>query len=192
MLVRLVTALICAVMFCSNLCYAWNVKSFSDDYDIQGALKILKRIGADEVFENLQDNSVKIIFYDLSMIKFSYANHHAINAVNNWGERYILINSKYRNASKEELACLIAHESFHKAKKATLAEETLATQKEAYYWSILKVSGKYYANTPLLRRLNNLVCLQEESGENNNLIEQKIRNSRFYQNQLAVTSRNRL
>ncbi len=189
---RLLSAIICVVLFCANIAFAWNVKSFSDDYDIQSALKLLKQIGADEVFENLQENSVKIIFYDLSMINFSYANHYAINSVDNWGDRYILINSKFRHASKEELACLIAHESFHKGKVATMSEETLATQKEGYYWSILKVPGKRYTNSPLTNRLNKLACLFEESTEANNLIEQRIRNSKFYQEQLAVRERKRI
>ena len=125
----------------------------------------------------------------MSLIKFSYANCYAINSVDNWGERYILINSKYRHASKEEIACLIAHESFHKAKVATMREETLATQKEAYYWSILKVPGKAYSQSPLVNRLNNLACLCNESSEGQNLIEKRIQNSRFYQEQLATRGR---
>lgn len=189
MFVRLLSALLCTMLFCSNLAFGWNVKSFSQDDDIRDALKLLNNIGADEVFENLQENSVKIIFYDLSLIKFSYANCYAINSVDNWGERYILINSKYRRASKEELACLIAHESFHKKKVATMSEETLATQKEAYYWSILKVPGKTYAQSPLSSRLDKLACLYNDSSESENLIEKRIQNSKFYQEQLATRNR---
>ena len=149
MLKRMLSTLLCMMLFCSTCAYSWNIRSFSQDEDIRDALRLLENIGAEEVFDNLQENSVKIIFYDLSLINFSYRNHYAINSVNNWGERYILINSKYKNASREEIACLIAHESFHKSNKATLAEETLATQKEAYYWSILKVPGKFYPSTSL-------------------------------------------
>lgn len=192
MLARFISAIICVVMFCSNMAFAWNVRSFSDDYDIQSALKLLKQIGADEVFENLEENSVKIIFYDLSMINFSYSKHFAINSVDSWGDRYILINSRFRNASREELACLIAHESFHKGKVATMSEETLATRKEAYYWSILKVPGKRYTQSSLTNRLNKLASLYEESTEANNLIEQRIQNSKFYQEQLAVRERRRI
>ena len=143
MFVRFISTLICMVLFCSTCAYSWNVRNFSQDEDILDSLRLLKNIGAEEVFQNLEENSVKIIFYDLSMIDYSYKNHYAINSVDNWGERYILINSKYKNASKEEIACLIAHESFHKSNRATMQEETLATQKEAYYWSILKVPGKF-------------------------------------------------
>ena len=192
MLKRMLSTLLCMMLFCSTCAYSWNIRSFSQDEDIRDALRLLENIGAEEVFDNLQENSVKIIFYDLSLINFSYRNHYAINSVNNWGERYILINSKYKNASREEIACLIAHESFHKSNKATMAEETLATQKEAYYWSILKVPGKFYPSTSLAKRLNNLVCLHNESDNGNDLIEMKIRNSRFYQSQLATTSKRKI
>lgn len=191
MFVRLLSALVCLCLFSSNLAFSWNVRSFSKDDNIISALRLLENIGADEVFENLQENSVKIIFYDLTMINYKYRNVHAINSVDNWGERYILINSKYRNASKEELACLIVHESFHKSAKATMREETLATQKEAYYWSILKIPGKIYSKTALNLRLDNLLALQNESTDSYDLIEQKIHNSKFYQSQLAVSSRRR-
>lgn len=189
---RLVCTLLCVVFCCVSTACSWNVKRFSDDYDIRQALKLLDSIGADEVFENLQENSVKIIFYDLSLINFSYSNHHAINSVDNWGDRYILINSKYRRAYKEQIACLIAHESFHKGKVATMREETLATHKEAYYWSILKIPGKYYAETPLTNRLERLAMLYKRSNENEDLIAKRIQNNKFYQDQLAISTRRRM
>ncbi|MCD8377382.1 MAG: hypothetical protein LUB59_01190 [Candidatus Gastranaerophilales bacterium] len=189
---KILPALLCMLLFSSTCAYSCNIKNFSQDDDIRAALRLLKNIGAEEVFVNLQENSVKIIFYDLSLIDFSYRNHFAVNSIDNWGERYILINSKFRNASKEEIACLIAHESFHKSKRATMEEETLATQKEAYYWSILKVPGKLYADTSLGKRLNKLVCLYNDSTEETNLIEKKILNSKFYQSQLAVTSKRKI
>ena len=189
MFVRLLTTLLCVVMMSANCAFSWNVKNFSCDDDVISALRLLKSVGAEEVFENLQENSVKIIFYDLSLINYNYRNHFAINSVDNWGERYILINSKYRSSSKEEIACLIAHESFHKSKVATMQEETLATAKEAFYWSLLKIPGKQYSDSPLTNRLNKLVCLYNDSDESYNLIENRIRNSKFYQSQLAVRER---
>jgi hypothetical protein len=176
---------------CANCASAWDVSKFSDDAEIRSALRLLDNINANEVFENLKANSVKIIFYDLSQIDFSYYRHHAINSIDNSGRRYILINSRYKNASKEQIACLIAHESFHKGKKATMKEETLATKKEAYYWSILKVPGKMYSNSSLTNRLDSLAYLYRTSSNENNLIEQRIQNSKFYQDQL-ITTRNRI
>jgi hypothetical protein len=113
-------------------------------------------------------------------------NHFAINSVDNFGNRYILINTKYMNASPEEIACIIAHESFHKLKVATTDEETLATEKEAKYWALLKKAGKVYENSPLLARLNNLVELDNHSTETKNLIRERITTSAFYREQLAI------
>ena len=192
MLKRILLTLTCVILLCTTSAFAWNVKNYSQDETIRASLRLLNNIGADEVFENLEENSVKIIFYDLSLINFSYSNHYAINSLDNWGDRYILINSKFKKSSVEEIACLIAHESFHKSSRPTLAEETLATQKEAYYWSILKIPGKIYSNTALARRLNNLVCLHNNSDESSDLIELKIKNSKFYQSQLATTTRRKI
>ena len=174
------------VMLCSMPSFAAYVDNFSRDCDIKNALVLLERVGANEVFQNLEENGVKIVFYDLSQVSYSYMNHFAINTVDSFGNRYILVNSKYKNASPEEIACIIAHESFHKLKVATIEEETLATQKEAMYWSLLKKHNKEYAPSALLSRLDNLVQLDRDSNANNNLIRQRISNSSFYREQLAI------
>ena len=102
------------------------------------------------------------------------------------GERYILINTRYKNCSTEEIACLIAHESCHKAKVATLAEETIATQTEAKYWLKLKKPNKVYNASDLKDRLDNLAYLYSHSDKNNNKIEERIANSDFYRSQLSL------
>ena len=125
---RVFVLMACLVMLSSSAVMAENVRNFSEDVKIQSALEMLDDIGAEEIFNNLRENSVKIMFYDLSQIAFKHANHFAMNTTDTWGNRYILINSKFKNAPTEQIACLIAHESCHKANKATLAEETLATR----------------------------------------------------------------
>ena len=167
---------------------ASHIDNFTTSTEIKNALVLLEQIGADEVFANLEENSVKIAFYDLTQIEYSYMNHFAVNTVDTFGNRYILINSKYRNASPEELACIIAHESFHKSNVATYEEEYLATEKEAYYWNILKNRNKTYTNSELLSRLNNLSNLRSVSKDNRNLIKEKIDNNNFYKKQLAVNT----
>ena len=164
---------------------AGHLDNFTQDTTIKSALVLLENVGAREVFDNLQEISAKIEFYDLSAIAPNYANHFAINSVDSFGNRYILINTKYKNASPEEIACLIAHESCHKQAVATYEEEYTATKTEAYYWSRLKNRAKTYKNSALLSRLNNLSDLRSASTANSNLIERKINNSNFYRNQLA-------
>lgn len=186
---RILVLLACLFVLFSSRVSAMNVKVFTDDSKITAALEMLDDIGATEIIENLQENSVKIRFYDLSQISYSYRNHFAMNTIDNWGNRVILINVKYQKAPTEQIACLIAHESCHKAKVATLAEETTATRKEAQYWSVLKKRNVSYQETPLLNRLNNLVNLEHTSTVSHDRIEERISNSNFYQNQLAIRER---
>lgn len=159
---------------------------FTDDFKISDALVLLERNGAAEIFDNLQENSVRILFYDLSMLSYSYRDHYAINGKNSMGKRFILINTKYMKCSTEEIACLIAHESCHKAEVATLAEETIATQTEAKYWLRLKQADKIYKENDLYDRLNNLAYLYKNSTKDDNKIQDKIANSEFYKAQLSV------
>ena len=182
----------CVVVLSSAQVSAVNVKYFSNDCKIQSALTLLDNAGACEIFDNLRENSVKIIFYDLTQISFSYKNHFAINSTDLWGNRYILINMKYRNAPIEQIACLIAHESCHKGKIATLDEETKATRTEAQYWSILKKHNVEYSQTALLVRLNSLSNLEHISTVSHDYIQEKISNSSFYKNQLAVRDRRKM
>ena len=186
---RILVLLACLFVLFSSRVSAMNVKVFTDDSKITAALEMLDDIGATEIIENLQENSVKIRFYDLGQISYGYKDHFAINTTDTWGNRVILINTKYQNAPIEQIACLIAHESCHKAAVATLAEETTATRKEAQYWTVLKNRNISYADTALTRRLNNLVNLESTSTVDHDYIQERISNSSFYQNQLAVRER---
>ena len=189
MLKRVAVLLACLFVLCASKVSAINVKYFSEDVQIRSALTLLDDVGAKEIFDNLQENSVKIKFYDLSQISYDYKNHFAINTTDVWGNRYILINTKFQNAPTEQIACLIAHESFHKGKVATLEEETTATRKEAQYWSVLKKHNVQYAQTALTQRLNSLANLEHSSTVSHDYIQDRISNSSFYRNQLALRDR---
>lgn len=189
MLKRVTVLLACLFVLSSSCAFAMNVKCFSDDVKIRQALTMLDDIGARDVFDNLHENSVKIIFYDLSQVSFSYANHFAMNTTDNWGDRYILINTKYKNAPVEQIACLIAHESCHKGKVATLSEETRATRTEARYWQVLKQRNYNYPNNRLTSRLNSLANLENVSTVNHDYIQDRISNSGFYKEQLVLRER---
>ena len=186
---RVLVLIACLFVLSSSAVSAMNVKYFSEDLKIREALTMLDDIGAKEVFDNLQENSVKIRFYDLTQISYSYGKHFAMNTTDTWGNRYILINTKFKNAPTEQIACLIAHESCHKGKVATLAEETTATRTEARYWQVLKKRNYTYANTSLTNRLNSLANLESSSTVNHDYIQDRISNSSFYQSQLAVRER---
>jgi hypothetical protein len=162
--------------------FAYNLKTFTSDSTILAAMELLEQNGEHDVFANLKKNAVKVKFYTLSM-----SNVYAANTYDNYGRRVILINSTYKNAPIEQIACLIAHESCHVARKATLEEETIATSKEASCWTKLKKSGVTYPQTKLTKRLNNLAELHNESiADGNNYIEDKIASSSFYRTQFNL------
>lgn len=162
--------------------FAYNVKEFSSDTKIQSALALLEQTGEYDVFRNLRKNAVKIKFYHLS-----YGNVYAANTYDSFGRRVILINSLYENAPVEQIACLIAHESCHTARKATLEEETTATSKEASCWTKLKKHNVTYPETKLTKRLDKIAGLHIASTQDgNNYIGDKIASSSFYRTQFGL------
>lgn len=162
--------------------FAYNLKTFTSDSTILAAMELLEQNGEYEVFANLKKNAVKVKFYTLSM-----SNVYAANSYDSYGRRVILINSIYKNAPIEQIACLIAHESCHVARKATLEEETIATSKEAACWAKLKKTGVAYPQTKLTKRLNSLAELHNDSvADGNDYIGDKIASSSFYRAQFNL------
>lgn len=179
---RKVLVVLMFIMFLGvNQAQAANVSKYSDDYKVQAALTVLENIGSNDVFTRLDKNQVKIMFYDLTMIDYSYANHYAVASTDENGENFILINSKFQNSPKEAIACLIAHESVHVLPQATIAEEIQATTVEAQTW--LKVRANVTdTNDKLVQREMKLADNYEAD---NNRIAQAIASNSFYQAQLA-------
>jgi len=162
--------------------FAYNLKSFTSDAKIMAAMQLLEQNGEYDVFTNLKKNAVKVKFYHLSM-----NNVYAANAYDEFGRRVILINSIYKDAPIEQIACLIAHESCHTARKATLEEETTATSKEASCWTKLKRTGVSYPETKLTKRLDKIAGLHIASTQDgNNYIGEKIASSSFYRTQFGL------
>ena len=169
-----------------NQVQAFNLNKFSDDGKIISALGVLENISSNDVFERLNKSSTKIIFYDLTLISYSYAKDYAISSTDENGNNYILINEKFKNSPKEAIACLIAHESVHQLPHATLEEEVNATTKEAQTWIKLKNNVSSYINDDLIIRENKLAMLYKASTPSENLIKELIVNNNFYQQQLAM------
>jgi len=181
---KVMLTMIALLVLSINTAFAENIGKYSSDYRIKTALNLLNNINAVEIFDNLKEHRVKIKFHDFSLMSFSYSNIYAMKAKSG-KQKYILINSNYKNSPPEAIACLIVHESFHKLSKPTLEEEILCTTKEAIYWDKLQDETKNYdKNNVLIARLNRLSELHSASCENNDLIRDKIANSPFYQSQL--------
>jgi hypothetical protein len=172
-----------AVLLCLNLQVQAN--EYTDDVRIISALEVLQEAGATDVFERLDESDAKIIFYDLSLMSYSYAKDYAITSTDEYGDNYILINERYRNAPKEAIACLIAHESVHMLPKADFNEEVRAFKKEAETWDniswrCLNLTNLDENTSRLIKRLNSLKKIYKIDGA----IEETIRDNSFYNNRL--------
>lgn len=179
---KVLVVLFMFIFFTINQSFAYNLKSFSTDAKILAAMQLLEQNGEYDVFANLKKTGVRIKFQNLSM-----SNVYAAHVYDSFGARIIVINSMYKDAPVEQIACLIAHESCHTARKATLDEETRATSKEASCWCKLKREGVTYPNTKLTKRLENISGLHMASVQDgNNYIGDKIANSSFYRNQFGL------
>ena len=180
---KLVITLFVFVALTVSQVFAYNLRNFSSDAKIIAALEMLEQDGDYDVFANLQKNKIKIMFYNLS----GYGNVYGTNSYDSYGRRVIMINSVYQNAPVEQIACLIAHESMHVLRKATLEEETIATQKEAATWLRLKNPSVTYPESKLTKRLDKLAGLHNASlADGNNYIHDKIAASSFYKAQFGM------
>ena len=169
-----------------NQAFAYRVTDFSSDAKIVEAVRVLEQAGETDVLRSLERRAVRIKFNNLSMVSYNSANAFAVSSTNEFGTKVIYINSIYRNAPAEQIACLIAHESCHTGYSATLAEETTATQKEAACWTKLKNASATYPQTKLTKRLDKIAGLYLASDSNTNYVQDKIASSSFYRTQFGL------
>ncbi len=183
-LVVLFTAMI--FLSLSQMVYAYRAADFSSDSKIVAAIDLLERTGETDVLRNLRKYAIRVSFDDLSSVSYNSHKTFAISTYNKYGTRVIMINSIYKDAPVEQIACLVAHESMHVKRVADLEEETIATQKEAATWIRLKNTSKVYPDSRLTKRLDRLGGMYMASSNGNNLIQNKIASSGFYRAQLGL------
>ncbi len=183
---KLVVLFAAFVLLTLNQAFAYRASDFSQDAKIVSAITLLEQAGETDVLRNLQRYGIRVSFDDLTSYTYNASKTFAVSTYNNYGTRVIMINSIYRNAPVEQIACLVAHESMHVKRVADLEEETIATQKEAATWTRLKVASKAYPDTRLTRRLDKLSGMYLASNPNNNLIKNQIASNGFYRAQLGI------
>ena len=174
------------VLLTANQVFAYKATDFSNDSKIVAAINLLEQAGETDIMARLQKHAIRISFDDLSSVTMNSSKAYAVSTYNRYGSRVIMINSIYKDAPVEQIACLIAHESCHVKRVADLEEETIATQKEAATWIRLKNESKVYPDSRLTKRLDKLGGLYLASTNGNNLVEQKIASSSFYRAQLGL------
>ena len=183
---KLVVLFTVFVFLTLNQAFAYRAADFSSDAKIIAAINLLEQTGETDVLRNLKKNAVRVSFDDLTSYTYNASKAFAVSTYNRYGTRVIMINSLYKNAPVEQIACLVAHESMHVKRVADLEEETIATQKEAATWTRLRVASKVYPDTKLTRRLDKLSGMYMASSDGNNIIQNKIANNGFYRAQLGV------
>lgn len=167
----------------SQAAFAYRASDFSSDAKIISAITLLEQSGETDVLRNLKKYGIMVSFDDLTSYTCNASKAYAISTYNKYGTRVIMINSLYKNAPVEQIACLVAHESMHVKRIADLEEEAIATQKEAATWTRLKVASKTYPDTKLTRRLDKLSSMYLASSNGNNIIQNKVASSGFYRAQ---------
>lgn len=182
---KLLLVIIALFLLCSNPVTAANLNKYSNDAKVVSALRVLENVGSQDVITRLEKSSTTVMFYDLSLIDFSYAKHYAAASTDENGNNVILINERFKSAPVEAIACLIAHESVHMLPQATLDEETQATLTEVKTWLKLRNTVTSFDNE-LVKRQQKLANVYESSVSGENSIKELIASNSFYQKQLAM------
>ena len=134
---KLVVLFAAFMMLTLNQVFAYRASDFSSDAKIVAAINLLEQTGETDVLRNLQRFAMRVSFDDLTTVSYGSSKAYAVSTYNRYGTRVIMINSIYKDAPVEQIACLVAHESMHIKRVADLEEETIATQKEAATWTII-------------------------------------------------------
>ena len=148
---------------------AWDADRDTIVLELTDERNALERVSMH--FANLKKNAVKIKFYDFAAMGYGQ-NVYAASTYDSFGNRVIYVNTLYKDAPVEQIACLIAHESCHILRKSNMQEETVATQKEAACWTKYRNSSTTYPQNKLTKRLDKLANMYLTSTSYNNKISQ--------------------
>ena len=102
---KLVLVFVAFMFLACNQAFAYRMSSFSSDAKIIAAIQLLERSGDTDVLRNLQKYGMRVKFSDLSMVSYNKSKTFAVSTYNKYGTRVILINSIYKNAPAEQIAC---------------------------------------------------------------------------------------
>ncbi len=163
-------------------------KKSTTEYNVVEALELLKNTTGEYsrravLGENLTQKPIKIEFKNLSEINPAYTNFDALGWKKN-GKLYIYINKKHKDAPKEALAALLAHEAIHQDELNSLNEETYAWTLEAAVWTQLSEDSPKIQNIshPLVERENVIKKLFEKGDYTSTYIRKFVVSNKGYQN----------
>ena len=133
--------------------------------------------------ENLSEKPVTIEFANLSTFNPAYGNYDALG----WKKKnrlYIYINLKHKDAPKEALASVLAHEAIHQDELNSLNEETYAWTLEAVVWAQMLEINPEIAKIqhPLVDRENLINKLFVKGNYTDKYIRKSVTSNLGYQN----------
>lgn len=132
---------------------------------------------------NLSEKPVRVEFANLANFNPTYANYDALG----WKKKnrlYIYINQKHKDAPKEALAAVLAHEAVHQDELNSLNEETYAWTLEAVVWAQLIEANPEVAKSshPLVDRQNLINKLFVKGNYTDEYIRKSVVSNLGYQN----------
>jgi hypothetical protein len=133
--------------------------------------------------DNLTFKPITIEYKNLSEIDPVYGGFDALG----WKKKnrlYIYLNPKHRDAPKEALCALLAHEALHQDELNSINEETYAWTLEAAVWTMLVDNNPRLENIshPLVERENTIRQLFIKGDYTDRYIRKSILSNSAYQN----------
>ena len=124
---------------------------------------------------------------DLSQVDLKSRNFDALHCTDAFGQFYILINIKHKNAPAEAIASLLSHEVIHQNPSSSIEEETVAWANEAISWIYFKKQNPELNNFdpnryPLVRRLNRIEKMYKDAGYTAKEIKLSVASNPGYKN----------
>ena len=169
-----------------SISFATDFSKITDNAKIETALNLLEKTNSTATInmvmgQNNAKKPTKIMFFALGTISPSYANAHAMATSDDYGNPYILINEKHKNAPAEAIACLITHEITHQLKTTSMDEEIQAWTNEAVQWTKFKeLNPSVSYSGELVDRLNRISDLYKKGNNSNFYIVYEVKRNLNY------------
>ncbi len=155
--------------------------SSTRDQAILDALYELVDTPAEGSLKEITGTPVRVFFKNLNEFNRALKNYDALSWLSPDGQHVIFINMKHKNAPKEALAAIIAHEVLHNDPDNSVQEEITGWTQEAIIWQVMKQRNPALARIPtnqypLVDRLNRI-----ESEYKKGTLSQLVRGNPGYQ-----------
>ncbi len=159
-----IIVIITALFISSNFGIANDYPLITKNPEINADLTAVASVDRHDVIailegRNATGSPIRVMFRDMAI--YGASNCEALTTKTQSGKLVIYINMEHKNAPKEAIACLIAHESQHHTMTNTKAEEARAWFKEVSTWNsfVRRDRSVALSSHPLVKRENYIAKL---------------------------------